>query len=353
MTGVKQIVSRLAAGLLFHSRVLRLLRGRLNQLVLRTGEDGRPAFPFLKRSRGRNLQILSYHRVSDQRDSFLPALGVRRFEAQMEYLASDFRVLSLEEAVARLEAGELPDHALVVTFDDGYRDNYRHAFPVLRRLAIPASFFLTTGAIGSGGLLWHDRVFHAFRQTALRALTGYPEPADAYPLTTPENRRGARQAVLDFLRTVDSAEQASWVERLERALAVSPPTDGGRLMLSWEEVREMHRAGFSFGAHTVGHPILTRLSLSGARREMRESKEAIEAALGAPVQTFAYPNGSAADFGVEHKEALRDLGFRCALTTIFGVNRPGDDLFELRRISPWARNLSEFAARLNYYKLLP
>jgi len=341
------------AALLFHSRALRLLRPWFNQFTLARGPRGNAAFPLLKRNRQRTLQILSYHRVSDDRDPFLPPLPIRTFRAQMEYLASDFNVVSLEEAVERLGAGDLPANALAITFDDGYRDNYLHAFPVLRRCSLPATFFLTTGAIGTGAVLWHDRVFHAFQQTALASLHGYPRPADTHRLDTREDKLAAQRAILDFLRTVEAAEQPSWIERLEAALSVhSRKTDRG-LMLSWEEVREMHGAGYSIGSHTVSHPILTRLSLAAARREMLESKEAIEKAVGATVRTFAYPNGSAADFTQTHKDVLRELGYGSAVTTIFGVNRPTHDPFELKRISPWAKSLSELATRLHYYKLLP
>jgi peptidoglycan/xylan/chitin deacetylase (PgdA/CDA1 family) len=106
-------------------------------------------------------------------------------------------------------------------------------------------------------------------------------------------------------------------------------------MLTWHDIAEMSRHNMTFGAHTVTHPILTRLGLAHAIDEILISKRTIEAHLRSPVSLFAYPNGSPADFNHAIKQALKQAGFLCAATTIWGVNDIHTDPFELRRVHAW------------------
>jgi peptidoglycan/xylan/chitin deacetylase (PgdA/CDA1 family) len=122
-------------------------------------------------------------------------------------------------------------------------------------------------------------------------------------------------------------------------------------MLSWAEVKIMSRAGIQFGSHTATHPILSRIDRGRAEREIVDSKRAIEAETGASVDAFAYPNGSPADFTQETKSLLRDAGYAYAVTTVAGPNEPGDDVFELRRATPWDDDIFAFGLRLHYNKL--
>lgn len=116
----------------------------------------------------------------------------------------------------------------------------------------------------------------------------------------------------------------------------------------------MNARGVSVGAHTVSHPILSRVSPEQARREIAESKRTIEGELGCPVRNFAYPNGARVDFDDTTKTILSECGFDCALTTIFGTNdddstdRP--DMLELKRMDLVDGRLPLFATKLNVYR---
>jgi peptidoglycan/xylan/chitin deacetylase (PgdA/CDA1 family) len=307
-------------------------------------------FPFVKRRRSRNVQILTYHRVNDDHDPFFPATPLHVFEKQMEYLAANFNVCHLDEAVERMRKRDVPDNTVVITFDDGYRDNYLNAFPVLKRLSVPVTIFLATDAIEYGSVLWHDRVFSAFRETRVPFLKEYGRMKNEYSLLTLGEKLLAQKEVLKFLRSLDEAERLIWVDRLIERLSVDNLKERSDLMLTWEEVRIMHRAGVSFGSHTVTHPILSKIPMEKAREEVERSKQLIEERLGAPVQTFAYPNGTAEDFNVATKQMLKEAGYLCAVTTIFGTNKTGQDLFELQRGKPWEEDLPSFALKLNWYE---
>ncbi len=269
----------------------------------------------------------------------------------MAYVSSRFRVLSLQELVAGLRGGTLPDNAIAVTLDDGYRDNYLHAFPILQRYSIPATIFLATSVIGSDRRLWHDEVFSAFRETAESTLEPFGPEGIRGSLGTVDDRLRLQYAFLAHIRTLSEAQRAEAVSRLRHALRVGPPAAASGLMLSWEEVRIMNRAGIHFGSHTATHPILSRVDRAQALREIVESKRTIEEQLGVPVHGFAYPNGSRSDFLPETKTLIQSAGYTYAVTTIHGSNEPESDVFELRRDTPWDEDIFAFGVRLLYNKL--
>ncbi len=332
------------------------LWGRLGGGASRWTLRSRRGFPALRRRRHKCFQVLTYHRVTDGGDSFLPGTPVAAFERQMAFVAAHYRVCSLETAVTAMLAGDLPDRALVITFDDGYRDNYVRALPVLQRHALPATVFLATGSIGTGRVLWHDRVFRAFRETPARALSGFAGNGRTWPLETPEQREQARDAVLAVLKTLGEEQRLETIARLTQALEIGDVEQVPGLMLGWDEVREMSRAGIEFGSHSVTHPILSRIPAERARQEVFESKAVLERELGRPVRAFAYPNGQPADFDDRTTGLLRDAGFACAVTTIRGLNAldalgEPPDLFRLRRQVPWHTDVAGFAAQLAVSRL--
>jgi peptidoglycan/xylan/chitin deacetylase (PgdA/CDA1 family) len=307
-------------------------------------------FPFVKKRQSTNFQILLYHRVNDDNDAFFPGVPNHVFKDQMEYLAANFHVCSLEHALERMINKDVPDNTIVVTFDDGYRDNYLNAFPILNELSIPATIFLTTDAIDSQRVIWHDRVFSAFRETDVKTLEGFGYHSRKYSLLTLEEKLVAQRDFLEFIRTLDNHGRLLWIEFLLEKLEVVDHKELPELMLSWEEVKIMFDSGISFGSHTVSHPILSKISVDDLREEIQESKTIIEQRLGVPITNFAYPNGMERDFNEYTKRVLKESGYACALTTKFGTNDSNQDLFELRRATPWDQDIHAFALRLNYYK---
>lgn len=330
--------------------LLTLARPVLERTRIST-EGGLRAFPFIRRRRRLAAQILIYHRVNDDRDPYFGGVPVQVFRRQMEYIASRYRVLRLSDLVRHLRAGSVPENAIAVTFDDGYRDNFEHALPVLRAAGVPATIFLATAAIDSRRQLWHDDVFSAFRETRVPSLEPIGRARVGGSLATVEERLRVQHAFLRHIRTLDEMERTNTILRLRDALRVGPSREMPYLMLRWDEVRAMIGAGIEFGSHTVTHPILSRMGRAQAQREIAESKRALEQQLGVRVEGFAYPNGTAADFTPETKSLLQEAGYGYAVSTIAGSNEPGCDLFELRRTTPWDEDVFAFGLRLRYNKL--
>lgn len=297
-----------------------------------------------------NAQILVYHRVNDECDPYFGGVPPTVFDRQMEHLASRYRVLPLPDLVAALRARELPGRAVAVTFDDGYRDNYLHAFPILQRHSIPATIFLATSAIGSDRMLWHDEVFSAFRETRAARWGPFGSRAIEGPLATVPERLRAQRETLGYLRSLTDSGRAEEVARLRDALGVGASRPAPGLMLSWEEARAMSRAGIRFGSHTVTHPLLSRVDRDRARREIVDSKRVIEEQLGVAVDGFAYPNGRATDFLPETRTLLLEAGYTHAVTTIAGANDETTDAFDLRRETPWDEDVFAFGVRMVYNK---
>jgi peptidoglycan/xylan/chitin deacetylase (PgdA/CDA1 family) len=306
--------------------------------------------PLPRRRRVGTVQILTYHRIAREPDSFLPPMPLATFARQMECLARRFHVMDLTEAIEAIARSSVPDNAVVITFDDGYRDNFELAFPVLAAHSLPATVFLTTGVIGTRASLWHDRVFDLFHRTRVRSLTDSALVDGPARLDDLAARQAALYGLLPRLRSLDPERREGTLRLLAARLEVEERTLASRLMLDWDEVRAMHRGGVSFGAHTVTHTVLSSLPPERARWEIVESKREIERQIAAPVTLFAYPNGRSGDFGPAAKEVLRGEGFRGAVTTIFGSN-PGPrgewDPFEIRRGGPDACEPPLFQAKMN------
>jgi peptidoglycan/xylan/chitin deacetylase (PgdA/CDA1 family) len=286
--------------------------------------------------------LLAYHGVvpGDDQPDFLSGNFVAEaaFEQQMRWIARHYEPVSLRDVVDSLSQGrKMPRRAVTVTFDDGFANNYRFAFPILRKHRIPATVFLTTGCIGvSGAQLWTERVKRAIYLTPLTRLpdaVGSPAVAD---LATPAARERATRAVLNGLKRMPPAARNRRVETIERECGRPPltPRDADRYdFLTWDQVRAMSAAGIEFGSHTVSHPILTTLSDEDLAFELRQSKETIETEVGSECYAFAYPNGSTADFGPREQQLLARLGYRAAFSLIGRPNPAAADRFALGRVN--------------------
>jgi peptidoglycan/xylan/chitin deacetylase (PgdA/CDA1 family) len=301
--------------------------------------------------RGRAFPILTYHRVNDDRDPFFSALPTAVFESQMEHVARSYRVLPLGDLVDRLQRGGLPRNALAITFDDGYRDNLTHAAPILARLGLPATIFLATGFIGTAEVPWFDRLAQGLKKTSevsLRMPWG-----DEVDLAGDPARLRAMTQTLEHLKRIPDEERHRVLEALLAALGVTDQRTFKNLMLSWDDVHALQGLGFTIGAHTVNHPILSRVTPQRAWTEILGSRTMIESACGTAPRAFAYPNGGAADYTDTVRRLVREAGFTCAVTTRFGLNTPNTNPWELRRGGPWEHHLPTFALKLAWYRLAP
>ena len=281
------------------------------------------------------LLILVYHRVNDERDPFsIDAISTGEFRRQLEYLRRQFTLAPLDDVLDRWAGGQrLPPRCAVITFDDGYEDNHRFAFPLLQRFRAPATIFLTAGCVERRERLWFDRVLRAYRGTQ-RSSAALPGLGLRQVFQGPPGRVRAAHQTLEALKRLAMDARSKQIRALVRELGVEEgESDAGRLM-TWEQAESMARAGIAFGSHTMNHPTLSVEDSGRVAAELRESKALIESRLGRPVRLFAYPNGKPNDYTGAVRAAVAEAGYGLALTTRWGVSFPSDDRYELRRIPP-------------------
>lgn len=293
--------------------------------------------------RGR-LTILIFHRVLPRPDPLFPdEPDVARFGQQMRWIKQWFNVLPLSEAVARLRAGALPSRALAITFDDGYADNATIAAPLLQRLGLTATFFVTTGVLG-GGRMWNDTVIEALRRAPDGPLDLGPLGLGRFLLADAASRRVAIERVIGAIKRLPYAERCDLVERIADTVGVPLPDD---LMMSAAQVRDLITLGMSVGGHTVTHPILRCLSDAAAEQEIARGRDDLVQMTGETIELFAYPNGvPGIDYDARHVAMVRRCGFVAAVSTAHGVATRGADLFQLPRFTPWDRSQVRYAVRM-------
>jgi peptidoglycan/xylan/chitin deacetylase (PgdA/CDA1 family) len=304
-----------------------------------------------------DLRILAYHRVLDIADAAafefdleLISADAKGFRAQLDYLKRRFEPMRLSDMLSALASGKpLPKNAVAVTFDDGYEDNYRVAFPILRELGVPATFFVSTGHIDSGKPFAYDWLVHMLlRTTALRLVL--PELQLDVPI--PPQRAARRLFAADLLRHIkvfDSAAQMAAIARMEREWRMPREENcTDCLPMSWDQLREMHAAGFEIGSHGVSHQMLAKLPDTQLQLELQQSKATLERELGATAAFLAYPVGG--DHAFDHRviKATREAGYAAACSYVYGTNRRSSwNRFSLNRL-PVEREMGTgwFAAML-------
>ena len=313
---------------------------------------------FLLRHGLRTLFILAYHRIlPDDKQSILPYISVnpKQFEKHLLFLKTIFRVISLDEAATLLEKpGDLNENCVVITFDDGYRDNYDYAFPVLLRQGVTASFFVTTGLIGTDKMLWPDMVRQIYygsndkKNSFLKTRqANHNRPPESVSLKIKEVKR-----TITGLKKLNEDEKRDWIQRVAKARGLDLGHSKGFKMMSWANLREMSDRGMIVGSHTVNHPMLRTLAEKELDTELRQSKAQVENSIGCHVKHFAYPNGTQEDLSPLILDSVKRAGYTSAVTTMRGSNCPGTDLFSLRRTGVYRSDgVPELVLKLCFEKI--
>jgi len=299
------------------------------------------------------LSILIFHRVLRVPDPLLPDEPcAHRFDQICSWLQQWFNVLPLDIAVERLHAGDLPPRSLAITFDDGYTDNHDVAMPILRKRGLTATFFVATDFL-DGGRMWNDTLVESVRRCRLPELdlSGTGLALKTLPLTSLSERLDAIAALIGTCRYLEPLQRKAMVESIAVAAGAILPDD---LMMTSAKVMALHRAGMGIGGHTLSHPILARLPAHEALREMQNGKACLENLVQAPVTMFAYPNGRpGSDYTAEHADLAKEVGFKAAVSTAWGVADRSSHPFQLPRFTPWNRSRWAFGFRLAQNAMRP
>jgi len=293
--------------------------------------------------------VLMYHRVlsadEQRRTGSHPAIvvGTSTFAKQMACLAGRFAVLTPEEFGRRMSTRTpFPDSSCLITFDDGWRDNFTNALPVLREYRLPALIFLPVNFIAGCRLFWREALTHL--------LVRVVEEVRANPARAATFRRilapGGLESIVDM---TNAAPLPAIVEALDGLKPMTEATGDGLLtalvgelglrleqldtidhFMDWDQVRRMSEQGITFGGHGADHRILSHVSGDVVTREIETSKRVIAQRLGSEPAAFSYPNGN---WGLDVAEQVRAAGYRLAFTTEPGRVTCDDEPFTIRRVN--------------------
>jgi peptidoglycan/xylan/chitin deacetylase (PgdA/CDA1 family) len=289
------------------------------------------------------LSIFIFHRVLASPDPLLPyEPDAAMFDRVLGWIGSQFKVLPLTEAAAKLFSGSLPSGAAAITFDDGYRDNFEVALPILQKHSMSATFFVATGYL-DGGVMFNDRVIAAVRAVD-RSLDCGALGLGQLRLESPQDRIRAIETILSHVKRLPISERDDTVDELARQSRM--PSDLASIMMEAAQIRALASQGQEIGGHTRLHPILASIPDSVALDEIRRGRDELTSIVGYPPLAFAYPNGAPGrDFLPQHSRMVADAGFSLAVTTAPGAARASCDPTLLPRFTPWDRTRTRFGVR--------
>jgi peptidoglycan/xylan/chitin deacetylase (PgdA/CDA1 family) len=279
---------------------------------------------------------VNYHRVGTPgacgTDRALWSADPHSFEAQLRFLKKEFDVVTPDDLpdILRRRKGRY----ILITFDDGYRDNYEVAFPILCRTGVPATFFISTGFLDSPRLPWWDEIAWMVTHSKKRSIEG----CSRFPASVPFDEPGREAAIRTLVRTykaLPSSDTEAYLDYLAESTGSgrSDPRLAEGLWMSWDMVRQMRAAGTCIGGHTVSHPILATLSRQQQKVEIAGCRQRLEEELGEPMSYFSYPVGHSGTFNADTRDCLREEGVRFAFSFYGGTRRFGDwDDYDIRRL---------------------
>jgi peptidoglycan/xylan/chitin deacetylase (PgdA/CDA1 family) len=303
--------------------------------------------------------ILTYHRILAEKDLaqnyVQPGMYVYSnvFEMHVRILKKHFQILTLQELIELWKSNNCNKEKryCVITFDDGWVDNYRNAFPLLRKYDVPATIFLPSQLIGSDTLPWPDKLvsllWRYYRTDSgldqhVSALKKYQWLLSGQGTSIEE----MIERLIEKVKQMPYSEIDTIINDLQGELGI--PAHEERALLNWEEIEEMSRYGISFGSHSCTHKVLTMLSSEEVKREITESHSMLGSKRINYVPIFCYPNGN---YNRHIAEQLKVTGYQAAVSTDFGLESSvPDNLFALRRIgihNDICRTLPLFAYRLS------
>jgi len=236
----------------------------------------------------------------------------------MEYLKSNYHVIGCNDLTAWLRGEtKLPPNPALITFDDGYYDNMSNAYPILKEYGLTAIIFLAAGYMGSHNPFYWDLIAYCFYHSGKDTVL-LPSGERLSWVDGPSRDRAVNRWV-GLVKYFQEDEKRKFVDDLLKELDVAIPDNAfDGLYLTWDQVRELNNGVIEFGAHTVSHPILTRVPIDQAEKELIESKRRVEEEIGAPVKSLAYPNGGSSDFSSEMVDLVKKIGFELAFTLVPG-----------------------------------
>ena len=281
------------------------------------------------------LYCFNYHSIGSaeqaQFDPNVISCTQERFAEHVAFLKRYFTIIDVN-TLLELQASqaEIDKPLAVITFDDGYLDNYRYAFPILKQHQASAIFFVSTQHIDGNQLFWWDQVAWMLRNSKQQTITlAGSEPLDLLNLRI----ETAIHRTLKVIKRDHTTPISRYLELLAEQTSCALDSPPAASTMSWEMLREMQQAGMDIGSHTCSHRILSHLSREQQQQELAESKQILEQQLGKPIEVFAYPVGGLDAYTEETRQLLQETGYKLAFNYVGYTNADLKQPFELGRLA--------------------
>ncbi len=288
------------------------------------------------------LRMLCYHSVADQPDYCPLSIAVKPelFDLQMQFLAENYSVLSIDDAIESVKNKSVPERAVVITFDDGFKDNYENALPIIKKYGLTATFYITSNPIKQSSSFWVSwmQIIIANADPEKFELLGKQFSVPDQVIKAGKNNRQELTSYLTIKINQASLDKKKILfEQIAEILQVAPTDKNSitaEIMMDEEDVKKMTEQGMTIGSHTVNHPILTSLNEKQILTELVQSKNQLEEITGQTVKHFAHPNGPGGIINYSELTAnlIEQVGYDSSCTSIRGMISEQSNCYLLPRL---------------------
>lgn len=306
-----------------------------------------------------SLLVLTYHRIGDhENDPFDPGVfsaTSEQFDEQISYLKRSHSLVTLEEALAFVDGTDKERTGrcrVLITFDDGYLDNYRIAYPILSSYGAQGVFFLCTDLVGSGYVPWWDHIAYLVKTAEKRQFSlSYPANLDVD--IDKDGLKTSLRSILDLCEMPENKDSKRFIRELKEAAGGKDLPAESRRFLNWDEAQEMINGGMAIGAHTHSHPRLSRLGREEQHKELTQCRAILNERLGIEADVLAYPFGSVTAFSDQTQQIAQETGYRAAFSYYGGMtNQQGAiERYNLKRVPVSGQSRARFEVQMGVCRL--
>lgn len=290
----------------------------------------------------KSILILTYHSVLPDSERFgqfdyRNCVTSENFDRQIKYLKKKYSVISIDEAADKIKTNTVDKPFAVITFDDGFRNNFKYAFPVLTQNGVPGTFYIATDFMDKENILWTEVVTALILFTKEKQISVRLDEDYILPLQSTEDKISASIKIRKYLKNKFDAEKNKVLQDLKYQCSdvgsILEHDEDRYAFMKWEDARQMAEAGMVIGSHTHTHTLLNMVDEQEVYEELDISKKQIEKYLSIPCNHFSYPNGERDNFTAANILQLEALGYRSAVSQVKGFNTNQENLYKLKRIN--------------------
>lgn len=284
----------------------------------------------LRQSIKKELPVLAYHRILDisdindyHYDSEVIDATIDGFEKQMKFISKHYNPISIQDLYNYTNTNNpLPKNPILITFDDGFNDNYYNAFPILKKYNIPATLFIATNHIGTDQPFWFERLSHLILTTPKTELSIDELNFHKNITNNINERRQIYNDCVELLKYKNKTTCIRIIDKLEQEHSITISNDDKKMScpLTWKQCQEMAESVITFGSHGASHTIFTQLEDNELHTELAKSKKIIEDKIKCPVIALSFPNGQTNDFNTSIVNTIYQHGYKLIFSYLHGIN---------------------------------